>query len=202
MTAKLATFTALFLACAVGYGVQRDTSPADIDVPSAAAVDSALPHREEMRRFLVGLEEHPTQLSGGTESLDSLARRLLTALASRDTAMLRSLAVSKAEFAYLVYPSDPHSKPPYDLPPQLMWMTSQAASSRGLTRALRKLGGAELEFKDIRCETGPEPRGENRVHDGCKIRLLTAGRVESVVLFGPVVERGGRFKILSFSNPL
>jgi hypothetical protein len=90
-------------------------------------IDSAIPKDEELRRFRRGLIE-PAELTGGARSRDALVRSYVSALERGDTAALAALVITKAEFAYIYYPTNPQARPPYDLSPGLMWFMLQQRS--------------------------------------------------------------------------
>lgn len=168
----------------------------------AAYVDSARSQAEELRRFRIGLAE-PAALSGGAASRDALIRRFVTALERADTAALEALALTRAEFAYLYYPTAPQGRPPYDLSPGLMWFMLQENSRRGLSHALEERGGRALGYVGYSCDVTPSREGENTVVGPCLIRRRQAdGEVVQERLFGLIVERGRRFKLVSLANKL
>jgi hypothetical protein len=168
--------------------------------PGASAVDSVIPRAEEMRRFTADLGPAPVALSGGERSRDALVRRFVQALERRDTANLRRMHLTRAEFAYLYYPSAPVSRPPYDLSPGLFWFQLDGNSNRGIARALAERGGRPLGYAGVDCAT-PVTEGENRVHARCVIHHTGAGGRDEM-LFGSILERGGRFKFISYANKL
>ena len=192
---------------AAGCGPREQASPADSPASIASAtapsavIDSALPRDEEMRRFRRGLSE-PARLTGGAPSADSLVARFARALESRDTAALRTMRIDRAEFAHLYYPTTRLARPPYDLAPGLMWFQLEGNSGRGLMHALEERGGRPLAVIGHRCSQ-VEREGENRLHAGCVVRRLQApGDTVTEQLFGVMVERGGVFKFVSYSNKL
>jgi hypothetical protein len=53
------------------------------------------------------------------------------------------------------------------------------------------------------CAGTPLVQGANRIYETCTLRIRSEdGRTEDVRLFGSIVERDGRFKLLSLSNRL
>jgi hypothetical protein len=164
-------------------------------------VDSVLPREVELARFRAGLVE-PAGLSGGERSRDALVRRFLTALGRRDTSALAALLLTRAEFAYLYYPSHPESQPPYNLSPGLMWFMIEARSEQGLRNALEARGGRPEEYGGYTCARSERQR-ENTVWTGCLVRRAQApGDTVAELLFGLIIERGGRYKFVSYANKL
>jgi hypothetical protein len=178
-------------------------SDARADSASAGrVVDSALPREEALRRFR---EKLPVvdSLAGGTKTRDQLVAAYLQALAAADTAALLRLVVTRAEFAWLYYPTTPMGKPPYDLEPGLMWFLHTERSDEGLSKALQLYGGKPMTLVDYDCGREGSHEGKNIVYGPCSLRWRTPdGDTLAVRLFNQILERGGRFKILSFGNRL
>lgn len=164
-------------------------------------VDSILPMEEQLRRFRATLADVPSALEGGAASRDELVSTFVRSVESADTTALIRLTISRAEFAYLVFPDSPFSAPPYAQAPDLVWMRHTTASGTGLKRLLARAGGASLGFRSWSCSALPEKQGVNRVWGGCKVRFARGGGTEQTLqLFASIIERQGRFKILSYAN--
>jgi len=178
------------------------TPPVAAAAPAPAHVDSALPRDEEMRRFTAGLGAAPNALAGGEQSQEALVRRFIGALERRDTAAFAAMRITKPEFAYLYYPTNPIGKPPYDLSPELMYFQLEGNSAKGLGHALEERGGRPLHYVGSACGT-TQPQGENVAHLNCTIRRVQApGDTVTESLFGAILERHGRFKFISYGNKL
>jgi hypothetical protein len=163
-------------------------------------VDSVRPLEEELRRFRAGLPR-PATLGGGAASREALVRRFLDALARRDSAALARMALTRAEFAWLVYPSSPLMRPPYRQPPGLVWLQLEAGGRPGLRRLLDRFGGRAPAYAGHACDAAPAVEGENRLWRGCRVTLVPApGDTIRARLFGVVVERRGRFKFANFAS--
>jgi hypothetical protein len=198
MSVKLMMLALLLSGIAGCNGSDARAEPAS----AGRVVDSALPREEALRRFREKLP-HVDSLAGGTKSRDELVAAYLRALASADTAALLRLAVTRAEFAWLYYPTTPMGKPPYDLEPGLMWFLHTERNDEGLSKALQLYGGKPMTLVDYDCGPKASHEGENIVYGPCALRWRTAkGDTLTVRLFNQILERGGRFKILSFGNRL
>ncbi len=176
----------------------------DAATPRAAAtvVDSVVPRDVALARFRVGLDSVPA-LEGGAPSRDALVRRFVRALEQRDTAALRALVMTKAEFAWLYYPTNPQALPPYDLAPDLMWFVLEGRSRQGIAAALETRAGRALHLVGHACDPVASREGENTVFGPCVVRRLQApGDTVTERLFGPVIERGGSWKFVSYANKL
>jgi hypothetical protein len=165
-------------------------------------VDSIFPIEEELRRFRRELPE-VTALADGASSRDELVERFLVALERGDSTAFAPLLLSRAEFAYLYYPHTVYTRPPYELSPGLLWFQMENLTSRGLTRMLRAFGGRALNTDGYVCEEPPSSEGPGQVWSGCRIVLTPpSGEQTTVRLFGSILERGGRFKFVTYSTDL
>jgi hypothetical protein len=206
---RLRTLAILTSAAAVAAacGTAESSTPRATSAPAApmlpaTPVDSYLPPEEALRRFRSGIAARPTALGGGAPTRDSLVRLLVIAVDRRDTAMVNRLVLTRAEFAYLYYPSAPLARPPYELDPQMMWYQLVSQSEKGIVRAFDRLGGTRLRHVGHACADA-ERQGENRVWSGCTVTLVAGGRdTTRQRIFGSIVERGGRFKFVSYANDM
>ena len=197
-------FLSLVTAAACRSGDANPDRPAGASVPDAAAphrvVDSVFPMDVMLDRFRADLVR-PAGLRTDITTRDRLVERVVDALAASDTAALASLAVDRAEFGYLYYPTAATARPPYELPPALAWFQLQEKNRRGVLRALRELGSHRIDYRGYRCDAAAAAEGENRIWSGCRVTLSRDGeKPASLALFGAIIERGGRFEILSFEN--
>lgn len=162
--------------------------------------DSVLPMDVMLDRFRHDLPR-PAELHGGLANRDSLVRRVIAALETSDTLAFEHLAVNQGEWAWLYFPSNVLSRPPYELPPGLAWFQLQETNRQGVFRALREFGGHQLDYRGYRCNTEPTIEDANRIWAGCTVTLGRDGAPPAPVrLFGAVLERRGRFLILSYTN--
>lgn len=163
-------------------------------------VDSIRPPAEALAEFRRGLPPVDT-LAGGAPSRDSLVARFVAAVQGSDTAAIGDIALSRAEYAYLYFPSLQRMNPGLNMQPEVMWMLHGQESLKGITRVLRRLGGGQATFGAYACEDAPQVEGENRYWHRCAIEVRAPdGDAATLQLFGSVVERGGRFKIVSYAN--
>ena len=211
MNPRFLILACLVYGCGEGHAAATDSAYADSvarvrqDAINRAQpgyiVDSILPIEEQLRRFRAGVPDTVREFNGGASSREGLVRAFMRSLAASDTAALVRLTITRAEFAWLIYPDSPLSAPPYRLAPDLAWMQHAAASGTGLTRLLERLGGGGLQFHSFECSEGPVLEGANRVWRGCAVRFAQpdAGQ-KTLRLFSSIIERQGRFKILSYAN--
>ena len=165
-------------------------------------IDSILPVEEELRRFRLAIGgDEATELRNASPSREALVRRFMKDLSSRDSLDLRAATISPREFADLLYPTSPNSRPPYRLSPAFVWMRLAGQSHSGLTRVLQRRGGQRFGYAGHACQSNPEIQGKNRLWTGCLVTLV-GGSADTTRqrLFGTIVERDGRFKFVSLVN--
>jgi hypothetical protein len=127
----------------------------------------------------------------------------MEAVEAADTLALRDMLLSRAEFAYLYYPHTVYTHPPYELSPGLLWFQMENATSRGFTRLMDAWEGRPLGWSGYQCAREPTVEGPNRVWTGCVVQLIgDEYEGTEIGLFGPILERGGTFKFVSYSNDL
>ena len=172
------------------------------DRAPATPDEQLTPWEARLAAFQHGLPR-PDRFTGGAPSRDSLVALIVRGIETRDTTLLRRLAVSKAEFAWLVYPTSPQGRPPYDLEPQAYWEMLFFHSDGGITRALETYGGSSLGVTSYHCDTTESREGENLLVGPCLLQRRTfAGQAVQEALFGQLIERGGAWKVLSYANKL
>lgn len=173
--------------------------------PVTRVVDSALPIPEQLRRFqaAIGDSFRTDTFRFAAPTRDSLIRAFVAALNRRDTLQLRKLKLSRAEFAWLYYADHPLSKPPYEMPPWLLWSQTLQTSEDGAVTALREFGGRGFRLQRVTCAEGEKRLPAMSLWERCVIRVVGAARdtVESR-FFGTIVGRDGRFKFVSYGNDL
>jgi hypothetical protein len=162
-------------------------------------VDSVIPREEALRRFREGLPEVP-RFEGGAPSRDALLRAVAAGIAAHDTAALQALTVSRAEFAWLYYPTARQGLPPYDLAPALYWFTIDSRNHRALGHLLEG-STPGLRFVSADCGTAATTEGANQVWGPCTFSLApAAGGAVKVRYLSLVVEREGTWKVLQYSD--
>ena len=192
----------VFLAGVGGAALACNRPEMRAEAPPPGAVDSILTRDEALRRFRESLP--PVEvLEGGKESRSKLLAAFLGALGKRDTLALTSMAITAPEFAYLYYPTAPQGFPPYELEPGLMWHLLVQRSDRGLRRSLAVYGGRGLHLLSYDCGKEESREGDNTISGPCVMRVRDRrGRTVSLGLFSQIIERGGRYKFVSYANKL
>ena len=192
---------ALALAAGATACAPSDQTPAAAQ-QMASRVDSAVPREVALARFRACCARVDS-LSGGESSRDALIRHFVRSIETRDTAALRRMLLNQDEFAWLYYETSPQGLPPYNLSPGLMWFMLEGNSGKGLARALSEYGGRPLGYAGHQCDAMSQRESANRLVGPCVVRRIEPrGDTVSVRLFGLLIERGGRWKFLSYANKL
>ncbi|MBI2795901.1 MAG: hypothetical protein HYX65_04255 [Gemmatimonadetes bacterium] len=188
---------------------EADPARAALDVDSVrrvlaaatpAHVDSVFAPDEEVRRFKAAVRDSTDTLRQAAPSRDALVRALATAVARNDTARLRALAIDLREFAWLYYPTSRFAHDPYFLKPDVLWLQLTANSDHDGGVLLRKYGGRPMRVAAATCPGAARREGRNLLWEGCRLRL--EGDSVPRQFFGTILERDGRFKLVSLANKL
>ncbi len=201
--------TTLFIAAVtalVAVGCDRpaeagvDRPPQAVSSAPGLKIDSILPPGEALRRFQSELPVI-TELDGAVRGRDALVSDFVRALERADTAALAKLALSKAEYAFLYFPSSVYSRKPYELSPDIAWMLNDQNSRKGATRMVRRLSGHKLKVDGYTCVDSVKER-DNVFWRECQLAYLDPASSRRVTrkLFGAIIERGDRYKFLSYAN--
>ena len=167
----------------------------------ATVVDSAVPIEVALERFRREVPR-PAGLTGGAAGREKLVRRFIGALEASDTAALRRMLLQKDEFAWLYYPTTVFSRPPYELPPALLWFQMSGQSEKGASLLLSDRAGVPLGYVGHDCASERQ-EGENRIYGHCIVlRVAAPGDTVRDRLFGLIVERNGTYKFVSYANKL
>lgn len=177
-------------------------SRSDARVAADPPADTLHSTAESLRRFRAGLA--PVEgLSPAFESKEHVARVFLAAIATTDVPGVARTLMSRSEFAWLYYPDNPISRPPYELPAGIAWFELEGNSLAGVHRAFEAYGGRSVAFRDLQCASTPVVQGRNRLWNACMVVLEhDDGREATVRLFGSILERDGRFKLVTAANDL
>jgi hypothetical protein len=188
----------ILLVCLAAVACRRDTERESS--PDSAATQASMDSL--LRLFQAGIPE-PDTLNHASPSRETLTRRYLDAVMRSDTVALRDMHLSRAEYAYLYFPSSKMMKPPYDLPPDVAWLLLRAESNKGIGSVMRRFGGQRLTFERVHCPGEPLREGSTIVWRDCVVRFRAeGGSLQERPLFAAIIERDGRFKFFSYATPL
>ncbi|MGH7503668.1 MAG: hypothetical protein ACREL7_18225 [Longimicrobiales bacterium] len=151
--------------------------------------------------FREGLPERTTLGAESARTRDELVMRFVRALEGADTAAFAPMMLSRAEYAWLYYPMTRHVRPPYELEAGLLWFFIVQNAEKGIGRALGEYGGVQLGYRGYRCGES-RVEGKNVVWEQCVLDITVRGEPVEKRLFGTILERGDRFKFVSYANDL
>ena len=133
------------------------------------------------------------------DSAEAAANAVLQALAARDTAALRHLALTEDEFREIVWPALPSSRPEVNLPVAYAWGTLAQNSQGSLAATLAAHGGRRYTLLNVRMTGRSTPYDTFTVHRDVALDVTDeAGVPREIRVFGSLLERDGRWKIFSF----
>ena len=140
------------------------------------------------------------RFDGGARSLDALARSVLRAAAAGDRPTLAHLCVTRREFAEIMWPEFPQSRPVTGATADDGWYFLGRRNEGGVGRLLGDWNGKPLTL--VRVERGAAERYRNfRLHRGLTIVAKTPeGEIVRVNDLRTVAERKGVFKIYSMRD--
>jgi hypothetical protein len=140
----------------------------------------------------------PAPLEHAQSTPDALAREVLAAIALRDAARLRALAVDEREFERRVWPGLPAARRERNLPWSYVWMDLRQKSEATLTRTLNQHGGRHYDLQHVRFDGHSTDHGTFRIHRETVVTVRSAsGEVSGLRLFGSMIEAGG-WKVFSY----
>ncbi|HEX6309730.1 MAG TPA: hypothetical protein VFZ69_16255 [Longimicrobiales bacterium] len=196
----IALLALIIAACSVdAEGGEMDAAP----VNEAVAGDSLLPMREMIARFQAEVPPADSFGPDAAPSREVLIDRFVAAVADSSAAALSALTLNVSEFAHLYFPTSMFARVPYAQPPAVNWLLLEQNSLKGGRRLLREYGGRRLDVEGHRCAGAPRVEGANRIWESCLLVVRGAdGRIAELRLFGSIIEREGRYRLLSLANRL
>lgn len=190
----------LALACIVGA---CSDNVRDARAPSAQENAARSIHASSTAWESMASSDRP--LSGGASSKSELVEKVLDRFAHRDTVALGRLLVDKDEFLDIIYPElGIHYASARDTREEtkaFLWEHQYLNARKGLFKALREVGGKEMAFVDMRFADGEKHFRTYKLHEGTEVDVRTADGQEATLLaLGTIIERDGRFKLLSYRD--
>ena len=140
------------------------------------------------------------RFTGGSKSLAALAKAVLAASAAGDRAALASMCVTQSEFANVLWPEFPQSRPATGATADDGWYFLKRRNESGLGRLIGDWRETPLTF--VRVEQGTLEKYKNfRLHRGLTIVARTPeGETVRLADLRTVAERKGVFKIYSMRD--
>jgi hypothetical protein len=141
----------------------------------------------------------PTPITGTLPSTDALAAAVLDAIAARDDARLRALALTEAEFRGRIWPELPASRPERNLPADYVWNDLAQKSEASRRGAIARFGGQRLTLRAVEFTGGTTDYETFSVSR--KTELVVAdehGEQQRIRVFGSVLRADGGVKVFSY----
>lgn len=209
MTSALATATLLATALAspgTGARLTAIRTPAPPPAFSSAQWDS-LRSAARYDSLVQALGRRPDAprvkrpLHGGTGSLDDVGRAFCRAIHHSEVDSLYGLCVSEREFAEILWPEFPQSRPVTGLAAGDAWAFLWPRNASGIRSAVGDHAGRYLEFLRFERRVAPASYRNFRLHGGLVLVARNErAEEESFDFLRTVVERRGRFKIYSMRD--
>lgn len=144
-------------------------------------------------------------LKDGASSPRELVERVLESLAARDTASLASLLVDRDEYMRVVYPElGAHFAAARDTRAETMeflWENQSLNALKGMRKALRELGGVQMQLVTIEFKEGERRFPSYRLFEGTEVVVnQNDGRTATLYALGTMIEKDGRYKLMSFRD--
>jgi hypothetical protein len=141
----------------------------------------------------------PTPLGSARSSADALAAAVLDAVARRDAAMLRELALSEQEFRDHVWPELPAARPERNLPFSYVWGDLRQKSAASLDLLLGREGGRRATLVAVRFAGESTQYPSYTVHRDTTLTVRDPdGMTRNVQFFGSSFEKDGAWKVFSY----
>lgn len=138
---------------------------------------------------------------GSFNSPAHIGQVCVDALNRGDTDVLHRLRVNRDEYLSWIWPEFPAARPPRNFPGDFAWSNLNKQSVLGLGKWLQVYGGKNLTFVDMRFEKPTEKYNGFTLLRGSvlTVRNVNGNNLELRIL-GSVVEKAGRYKLLSFKE--
>ena len=138
-------------------------------------------------------------LSNTYPSPEALATAVIDAVARRDAAALRGLALREEEFREQVWPELPAARPERNLPFSYVWGDLRQKSDESLVRTLAVHGGRRYTLVSVRSagETTRYPSYTVSRQTVLQVRDETGAEIE-LRLFGSTIQKDGAWKVFSY----
>jgi hypothetical protein len=140
----------------------------------------------------------PPPLHDTYESPEAVATAVLDALARKDEAGLRRLALDEAEFRAQVWPSLPAARPERNMPFSYLWGDLRQKSDASLGRTLAVHGGRRYQLERVLLGQATD-YAAFRSHGDTRLVVREAGGAPfEIRVCGSLIERRGRWKVFSY----
>jgi hypothetical protein len=131
---------------------------------------------------------------------EGLARAVLEGLKKRDKEALWSLRVSQELYENELCPAFIADKPRHTLSVRFHWNLLKVKSLRELSEILGEYGGLPLELVELEKPEKIEDYETFKLWRRVRLKVRYKDTVKSIRVFGAIVERKGRFKLLAYDT--
>ena len=138
-------------------------------------------------------------LTGTQFSPEAAAAAALEAIAARDIATLRTLALSEQEFRSHVWPELPAARPERNLPFSYVWGDLHQKSEQSLAQTLARHGGRRYALVSVRNDGETTRYPSYVVHRETVLEVRDESGVQlDLRLFGSLIDYDGAWKVFSY----
>lgn len=143
-----------------------------------------------------------TELTGGASSIDSLMILFVDGLNRRDSTLLSKLLISEYEHNELLLPEFYLHYPAVTKENQdVIWTNLSNRTLKGFLYLMGNMTGKSFRYETVIFEDPVEEYKTYSIHTNSIITLSdSTGKKRDLKLFGSVVEKNGRFKLLSYKE--
>ena len=162
------------------------------------------PNDPEAHSIVTGRREAPRvdrEFAGGASSAEELAQQILDALRDGDPKTLDGLRIDRDEFADVLWPEFPASRPITRLKADDAWFFLDADCIKGKNLAIYEYGGMDLQFDRVVFDVGKAPYRNFTLFDGARILTHRADGTQVALAFAPTfAERDGTWKVYCYKD--
>jgi hypothetical protein len=138
-------------------------------------------------------------LGNAHPSSQALAAAVLDAIARRDVATLRGLALNEQEFREHVWPELPASRPERNLPFSYVWGDLRQKSETSLTQTMARHGGRRYTLVSVRFAGETTRYPSYTVYRETVLKVRDDQAIEADLrVFGSSVEKDDTWKVFSY----
>ena len=146
----------------------------------------------------------PVKVPAGENWMNStreLGEMVLLALREKNGELLDSLRVTEKEYKEILFPEFPVAAG-NNSSPDFHWFLLDQSSRGGIENVLGSWGGEDFELVDVVVTKGIQNYRTYRILSKVelKVKARNATEIRQLRIFGSVVERDGKYKILSYKN--
>ena len=146
-----------------------------------------------------GCSQSSSLLGNAHSSSQALAAAVLDAIARRDVATLRGLALNEQEFREHVWPELPASRPERNLPFSYVWGDLRQKSETSLTQTMARHGGRRYTLVSLRFAGETTRYPSYTVYRETILKVRDDQAIEGDLrVFGSSLEKDDTWKVFSY----